>query len=79
VQITAAQRLEREWLGQVPGVEGLTIDAEGTSAQFRARESRATLSRVLAGLDARGIDLVELHVSKATLEDVFLQLTAGVH
>jgi ABC-2 type transport system ATP-binding protein len=76
VQLTTTRRLDGEWLGQVPGVEGLTIDASGLSAQFRARDPRATVSRVLAELEARGIDIVELHVSKATLEDVFLQLTS---
>jgi ABC-2 type transport system ATP-binding protein len=79
VRLTTTRRLEPEWLGQVPGVEGLAIDPDGTTAQFRARDARATVRRLLAELDARGLDIVELHVSKATLEDVFLQLTAGVH
>jgi hypothetical protein len=39
-----------------------------------------TVTDLMARLDARGVGLVELHVQKATLEQVFLELTrdAGV-
>jgi hypothetical protein len=31
---------------------------------------------LLTALEIRGIDVTELHITKSTLEDVFLELTA---
>ena len=78
MRLTTVQKLDREWLEKIPGVEGLSID--DTRAGFRASATsgrvNATVAEVLKELDARGIEVAELHVSKATLEDVFLELTA---
>ena len=74
VRLTTVQKFDREWLEKIPGVEGLSID--DTSASFRLdRRVHATVAGVMKQLDARGIEIAELHVSKATLEDVFLELT----
>jgi len=79
VRLTTVQRLDREWLERIPGVEGLTTD--DTRASFRASVKsgrvNVTVAEVLKELDVRGIEVAELHVSKATLEDVFLELTDG--
>ena len=72
--LATVQALEREWLERIPGVEGLSC--EGTSARFRSTTVRATVAGIMKQLEARGIDIAELRVSKATLEDVFLELTA---
>jgi ABC-2 type transport system ATP-binding protein len=76
VQLSTVQPLDRDWLERLPGIDELTCGA--TSASFRARDVRATIAEVMRGLEARGIDVAELHVSKATLEDVFLELTGHV-
>jgi ABC-2 type transport system ATP-binding protein len=73
VFLSTVQRLEREWLERIPGVEGLSC--EDTSAQFRSPSVRATVAEVMRQLELRGIEVAELRVSKATLEDVFLELT----
>jgi ABC-2 type transport system ATP-binding protein len=75
VYLATVQTLEREWLERVPGVEGLSC--EGTSARFRSPSVRVTVAEVMKQLEARGIEVAELHVSRATLEDVFLELTGG--
>jgi len=73
IVLSTAQAIERGWLEHVPGVEGLSCD--GTSATFQSAHVRATLAEVMKVLEARKIEIAELHVSKATLEDVFLELT----
>jgi len=73
VYLATVQRLEREWLEQIPGVEGLSC--EGTSARFRSASVRTTVAEVMKQLEIRGIEIAELRVSKATLEDVFLEIT----
>jgi ABC-2 type transport system ATP-binding protein len=78
VRLTTEQKLDREWLEKIPGVEGLTTDGTHVSFRSSAKSGRvnATVAEVLKELDGRGIEVEELHVSKATLEDVFLELTA---
>jgi ABC-2 type transport system ATP-binding protein len=73
VYLATVQRLERAWLERIPGVEGLSC--EDTSARFRSPSVRTTVAAVMNQLEVRGIEIAELHVSKATLEDVFLELT----
>ena len=75
VQLSTVQPLAREWLERIPGVEGLSC--QQTTAQFRSASVRSTIAEVMTQLESRGLELVELKVSKATLEDVFLELTNG--
>jgi len=80
VRLTTVQTLDREWLEKIHGVEGLSLDDTRASFRASAKSGRvnATVAEVLKELDARGIEVAELHVSKATLEDVFLELTAEI-
>ena len=57
-------------------VEGLRCD--GNTVRFRTRNVNQTLADVLALAAREGADITELHVQKASLEDVFLELTSGV-
>ena len=75
VQLSTVQPLAREWLERIPGVEGLSC--QETSAQFRSATVRSTVAEVMRQLESRGLELVELKLSKATLEDVFLELTSS--
>jgi hypothetical protein len=43
--------------------------------RFRTAQLHRTVAEVLTRLDARHVEVTELHVRKATLEDVFLELT----
>ena len=51
-------------------------DTEITSATLRTSTPGATLLALVTALEAHGVGLDELHVRKATLEDVFVDLTA---
>lgn len=74
VRMVTSQPLEAGRLAKVPGV----IDArcEGTTARFQTAGAAATVAALTGWLEAARVQLVELHVQKATLEDVFLGLTA---
>lgn len=67
--------LEPDTLTRVPGITDLTQD--GTSAHFRTSSVSRTLAEVTSLLDALGVDVVELSVHKASLEDVFIELTGS--
>ena len=60
-------------LDGVPGVQDVVCD--GPRLRFRTAAVNRTLAELTARLEARGIEPLELHVQKATLEDVFLDLT----
>jgi ABC-2 type transport system ATP-binding protein len=73
VRLFASAPLSSEIFAGVEGIASLEID--GATARFPSTRANAALSEVLGRLAARGIDVVELHVQRASLENVFLQLT----
>ena len=75
IHLATVQKIEREWMERIPGIEGLAC--EETSARFRSSNVRTTVAEVMRALEERRIEIAELRVSKATLEDVFLELTAA--
>jgi ABC-2 type transport system ATP-binding protein len=67
-----ADGLELEWLHQVEGVTG--VRREGRRVEVSG--SGPLLAQTAAALVARGIAPADLSVERATLEDVYLKLTA---
>ena len=51
--------------------------ARGTTARFHTTDVNRAIAQLVAILNAQGIEITELHVQKATLEDVFLELTSA--
>jgi len=78
VSAIAAGPLAASDFADLAGAEELTVD--GSMVRCRTTAVTRTVTDLMARLDARGVGLVELHVQKATLEQVFLELTrdAGV-
>jgi ABC-2 type transport system ATP-binding protein len=73
VTIATAQPIDPAvWTG-IKNIEGLSC--QSTSAMFRTNDVNGVVADILTRLRTRGIDVTELHVQKATLEDVFLELT----
>jgi ABC-2 type transport system ATP-binding protein len=74
VTLVTPHPITRAWFDRLSGIDGLT------GAECRWRFHTPTVTRTLASLaealDAAGLDLIELHVEKASLEDVFLELTS---
>jgi ABC-2 type transport system ATP-binding protein len=67
--------IDRSLLSPLAGIEGLSC--EGTTARFRTTDVNRTVAALVNILDANGIGMTELHVQKASLEDVFLELTTA--
>jgi len=75
VSLITAPALDHAAVATVPGVEDLAID--GTRVTFRTASVSRTLGELLHQLDSRAIEVVDLRVKKATLEDVFIRLTGS--
>jgi ABC-2 type transport system ATP-binding protein len=73
ISLETTQPLPRESLAHLPGVVDLTC--ERTKVRFRTATVTDTLAALLKHLDAERVEVAELHVQKATLENVFLELT----
>jgi len=74
IRLETTSRIDHESLSSLPGVQDLTV-VGGTSVRFQTTDVGATLTALVKLVDARGASIAELHVQKATLEDVFLELT----
>ncbi len=73
VSLTTARPLDRESVAGLPGVQDLAW--EDTRVRFRTATVGETLSSLMRLLDERNVELTELQVRKASLEDVFIALT----
>ena len=73
ITVVTTRPLELTRLQELPGVESLR--GEANTARFRTSKTSATLAALLHLLEAQQAELIELQVHKATLEDVFLDLT----
>lgn len=78
VTLVTNRAIDRSRLASLPGVRGVTNagDAEGAvEAQLQSTNTTATLAGLTRLLEEMRVDILELHARKASLEDVFLQLT----
>ena len=73
VSVVTLQPLTRGLLEALPGIEG--VHGDGCSWRFHSTNANRTIAGLVALLEAAQIDVTELHVQKASLEDVFLELT----
>ena len=73
VFLATNEPIGRELLSNLPGVQGLVCD--GVTVRFRTAHASRTLASLLDTLDQNGIEVAELQVQKATLEDVLIELT----
>jgi ABC-2 type transport system ATP-binding protein len=73
VSLATLQPIDAECWNGLSDVDGLSWS--GTTAQFRTSTVSETVAELLRRLAQRRIEVAELHVQKATLEDVFLELT----
>jgi ABC-2 type transport system ATP-binding protein len=78
VSLVTAAAVDPVALARLPAVEDVVCD--GPAARFRTSDVQRTLAALMTLVADQQIDFIELHVQKASLEDVFLQLTAaGAH
>jgi ABC-2 type transport system ATP-binding protein len=75
VSVSTTPALPSGWLDGVAGLEGLAYDAVTT--RFRTSRLGDALTGVLRNAASRNAEVSELHVQKATLEDVVIELTSS--
>jgi hypothetical protein len=73
VSLVTAPPVDRDALASLPAVRDVEI--AGAETRFRTTDAGRTLAALTALLQAQHLEVVELQVRKATLEDVFLELT----
>ena len=73
VSVVTTQPLERARLERLAGVQELAC--EGVRARFKTSTVGPTVAELMRLLEGSGTELVELLVRKASLEDVFIELT----
>jgi ABC-2 type transport system ATP-binding protein len=62
------------WAGVTGGAE---MSCDGATVSFRTADANASVAAVTALLAEHRVELVELHVRRASLEEIFLGLTRG--
>jgi len=75
VSLWTSAPIDPHALARLPGVQD--IACEGAHTRFRTADAGQTLAELTGWLRTQGIDVTEMHVQKATLEDVFLALTGA--
>src|SRR5262249_20843606 len=73
IRIRAAGRLDPEDLSRLPSVQSAKV-ANGM-ASLRVLDPARAITSVVHYLDAQNSELLDVAVSRATLEDVFLKIT----
>ncbi len=75
VSIVATRAIDAAWLADVPSAQDVVVDGE--RARFHTTQPSQAVSLLLSRLQAANAEIVDLHVQKATLEDVFIELTGS--
>jgi ABC-2 type transport system ATP-binding protein len=73
VSVLAVRPFDVPRLAAVAGVEDLACS--GPQARFRTADVTRTIAALMTFLEHERLELLELHVQKASLEDVFIELT----
>jgi ABC-2 type transport system ATP-binding protein len=75
VVVTGTRPFDPGTLASITGARDLVC--EGHTARFQTSDPNRAIGRLVEILNREGIEIAELHVQKATLEDVFLELTSA--
>jgi ABC-2 type transport system ATP-binding protein len=73
VRIVTSSPLDPTQLSALPGTDELQV--EENTARFRTSEPTAAVATLVALIEAQRLELIDLQVRKATLEDIYLGLT----
>ena len=73
VTLTTSRPLDRHSLSGIAGLSELRV--EGATVRFHAVQINRTLADLVHMLEAQHVDILDLRVHRASLEDVFLELT----
>lgn len=73
VVLVTARPVPQTRLALLPAIEGL--HCAGNEARFRTIDAIATLAALTRVLDGEQVEIIDLHVTKGSLEELFLGLT----
>jgi ABC-2 type transport system ATP-binding protein len=73
VTLVTARPVPKGRLATLPNIDGLVCD--GNRARFRTTDAIAALAALTRVLDGQQVEIVDLHVTKGSLEEFFLGLT----
>jgi len=73
VSVRTGAPLELSWLRSIPGVEHAEV--EGNTARITTAQISQTVTELFRLLESQGIELLDLHIHRPSLEDVFIELT----
>jgi ABC-2 type transport system ATP-binding protein len=77
VTLLTSRAVELAQLSALPGaVEVVATDASSAAFQFQTVDANASVAALMRLLNETRVELVDLQVRKASLEDVFLRLTS---
>jgi ABC-2 type transport system ATP-binding protein len=75
VSFVTPAAIDASMIADIAGIEDVVIDRTRTT--FRTRTANATVAELLRRLDTREIEIIDLRIRKASLEDVFIRLTSS--
>jgi ABC-2 type transport system ATP-binding protein len=75
VSVSTRPHIDIARVTDIAGIDEVTFD--GSRISFRTADARHALQELTRLLEQAGVELLELRVHRATLEDVFLRLTAA--
>ena len=75
ITLVTSGRVERDALERLPGIRDIVSD--GVRTTYAADDATRTVAALMTLLDTTGVAIAELHVRKASLEDVFIELTGA--
>jgi ABC-2 type transport system ATP-binding protein len=75
LEITCARALDGTVLPEWPGAVTQSLSDSGRRLTVTSTQPARTLVEMVKWLDGRGIEPVDIHLNRPTLEDVFIELT----
>jgi len=75
ISLKSTRHVEKQTLLSLPGVTG--VHENGDCVEIHTSTTSQTLIDLVKTLDAQGNELLDLHVQKPSLEDVFIELTGS--
>jgi ABC-2 type transport system ATP-binding protein len=75
VFLATVQPVDGGLLARIPGIQNVT--SENSGFRFSAARVTKTVAELMKFLDSIDVDIAELHVQKATLEDVLIEMTSA--
>ena len=75
IEVVTAEPISAADIPALPNADRVAVDASGCAVTVHSSHPARTVVELVKWIDSRGIDLVDIHLKRPTLEDVFIELT----